>query len=59
MNPRILLSTIAIEPNRWSSGRISAVHGLDWIRRTVEDGFDGIELWENHYFDADDRDRKV
>lgn len=56
---RVLLSTVALEPNRWSPTRSSSIRVVDWIRRAVNDGFDGIELWENHYFAATQDDREV
>lgn len=59
MSSSILLSTVAIEPNRWSPTRSSSIRVVDWIRRAVDDGFDGIELWENHYFEANTDERRA
>lgn len=56
---RVFLSTVAVEPNRWSATRSSSIRVVDWIRRAVEDGFDGIELWENHYFEAAEDDHRL
>jgi hypothetical protein len=47
-NP-IYFATICIEPNRWSEGREPAVEVSAWIERALDDGFDGVELWENHW----------
>ena len=57
--PRVLLGTVNIEPNRWGL----AVHGgmpvslpRDWVPLLEDAGFDGLELWERHArsVDADD-----
>jgi sugar phosphate isomerase/epimerase len=52
----IHLGTIVLEPNRWfgvtqdhwGTTRISY-----WLDRVAAAGFDGIELWESHFRDAD------
>jgi len=44
---KIFLGTIALEVNRWSS-RVPSFSVCDWIDKIRNDGFDGIELWENH-----------
>jgi sugar phosphate isomerase/epimerase len=41
-----------MERNRWSSKEPS-FKVSDWIERYRADGFDGIELWENHYLRSD------
>lgn len=43
----IYIGTVLMELNRWSS-RIPSFLVSDWIERFKKDGFDGIELWENH-----------
>ena len=43
----IFIGTVALEVNRWSS-RIPSFTVSDWIERMRDDGFDGLELWENH-----------
>lgn len=57
--PRVLLGTVNIEPNRWGL----KVHGgmpvslpKDWVPLLEDAGFDGLELWERHArsVDADD-----
>lgn len=45
---RILLATVCLERNRWSSKQPSFAIS-DWHPRILADGFDGIELWENHH----------
>lgn len=54
----ILLGTIALEPNRWTtrtpSFRVSEI--LPWVR---EVGFDGLELWGPHFADSDDEERSA
>lgn len=57
--PYIYFATVCIEPNRWSAHREPALTASTWVERALSDGFDGIELWENHYLRADaaERDR--
>jgi len=45
---RILMATVALERNRWGSKEPSFLVS-EWMNRFESDGFDGIELWENHY----------
>jgi sugar phosphate isomerase/epimerase len=45
--PEIFIGTVLMEMNRWGS-RIPSFLVSDWIERFKADGFDGIELWENH-----------
>jgi sugar phosphate isomerase/epimerase len=63
-NHPIYLGTILLEPNRWPDrpettySRLRQVSGIvqgppqvqasEWLTRAAADGFDGIELWENH-----------
>jgi sugar phosphate isomerase/epimerase len=60
----IYLGSILLEPNRWPDrptttyGRLKQLSGIvqgpplirasDWLARARADGFDGVELWENH-----------
>ena len=44
---RVLIGTIALEMNRWSN-RVPSYKVSDWLSRFNNDGFDGMELWENH-----------
>ncbi|NNE74699.1 MAG: sugar phosphate isomerase/epimerase [Acidimicrobiales bacterium] len=58
--PQIYLGTVAIEPNRWGMaqpGGGATIKLSDWIPAIAEAGFDGIELWERHYHDADAAER--
>jgi sugar phosphate isomerase/epimerase len=52
----ILLGTIALEPQRWTTRKPSfpASAVLPWAR---EVGFDGVELWGPHYADAEESER--
>lgn len=58
------LGTILLEPNRWPDRAATTYSGLsrlsginqgpprilvsEWLERARADGFDGVELWENH-----------
>ena len=58
--PPIYLGTILLEVNRWNrADRRPSFRVSDWARRIADDGFDGLELWENHALlvDDDERDR--
>ncbi len=45
----IFLGTVLLERNRWAKdGRRSSVQVSDWTQRAHDDGFDGLELWEDH-----------
>lgn len=55
---KIYLGSIAMEKNRWAPGRIPTYNVSDYLKRAVEDGFAGIELWENHYYLASDEEKK-
>lgn len=48
----IYLGTVGLERNRWGSKQPS-FRVSDWLARFKADGFDGIELWENHFASAD------
>lgn len=52
----ILLATVALEPNRWTS-RQSSLRLSDYASRARGAGFDGLELWENHRLQADGEER--
>ena len=56
--PKILFGTIALEINRWSS-RIPSYSVSDWVGRFKADGFDGLELWENHVLLHPSRDGEI
>lgn len=48
----IHMATVCLERNRWGS-REPSLRVSDWLPRFEVDGFDGIELWENHFLEAD------
>ena len=50
--PSFNMGTVLLEVNRWRS-RIPSFKVSDWVDRFAADGFDGIELWENHVLLAD------
>jgi sugar phosphate isomerase/epimerase len=68
----VFLGTILLEPNRWPDrpastySRIRGLTGMgqplprvrasEWLARARRDGFDGIELWENHALCCDDEE---
>jgi sugar phosphate isomerase/epimerase len=54
MHP-IYFASILLERNRWAS-RVPSYNVSDWIARFREEGFDGIELWENHALKASDEE---
>lgn len=58
MKKSIYLGSIALEKNRWAAGRIPTYRVSDYLERIKNDGFAGIELWENHYRMADHRERR-
>jgi len=45
----ICLASIALEPNRWKPGRPPSIRVSEWSARAAAAGFDGWELFENHY----------
>lgn len=53
-----LLASILLEPNRWTPGRVPSIWASDWSDRALAAGFDGWELFENHYRLASDGERK-
>lgn len=56
---RVLLGTVALEPNRWgaiSPDRRPSLRCDDWLERAVQAGFDGVELWEHHAMLAGDQE---
>jgi sugar phosphate isomerase/epimerase len=48
----IYLGTVCLEPTRWGR-REASFRVSEWLPRFKADGFDGVELWENHYLRAD------
>lgn len=55
MTQQIYLGTVLLERNRWSAtDRRPSLRVSDWTERAAADGFDGLELWENHALLVDD-----
>lgn len=54
----IFLASILLEPNRWRSGRPPSIRVSDWSARAAAAGFDGWELFENHYRKVDAAERQ-
>lgn len=54
----IYLGSVALEINRWAPGKIPTYRVSDFLSRITADGFDGIELWANHYLLADETEQK-
>lgn len=52
-NNSFYIGTVSLERNRWGS-REPSFKVSEWLHRFAADGFDGVELWENHYLAADD-----
>ncbi len=54
------IGTVCLERNRWGS-RKPSFQVSDWLPRFKADGFDGIELWENHFAlaDAEEQQRLI
>ncbi|MCS7462197.1 sugar phosphate isomerase/epimerase [Paenibacillus doosanensis] len=44
----IYMGTILLEQNRWTADKEPSYRVSDWLPRWRRDGFDGVELWENH-----------
>lgn len=56
---RIFLGTVLLERNRWSKeNRKPSFLVSDWTQRIADDGFDGLELWEDHALLADEDERE-
>ncbi|MEL7208242.1 MAG: hypothetical protein AAGK32_08445 [Actinomycetota bacterium] len=52
----VLLATVAIEPNRWSTVDESGdptTRVSEWLDAIASAGFDGTEIWERHLTSAD------
>ncbi|TVR49893.1 MAG: hypothetical protein EA425_11090 [Puniceicoccaceae bacterium] len=54
----ILLGSILLERNRWRRTETPLCRPVAWAARAREAGFDGWELWEDHYHRADAEDRE-
>jgi sugar phosphate isomerase/epimerase len=54
---RVLLSTAALDPNRWGTlelGGDPTVQLSDWLDAVADAGFAGLELWDKHLTAASD-----
>jgi sugar phosphate isomerase/epimerase len=54
-----LLASILLEPARWRPGRPPTIRASDWSEPAAAAGFDGWELFENHYRKADPREQRT
>lgn len=45
----IYLGTVLLEANRWTPVKTPTYRVSDWAGRIRDAGFDGVELWQNHY----------
>ncbi len=55
----IYIGTVLLEKNRWVKGeRRPSLAVSGWTRRIADEGFDGIELWQNHALLADEEERE-
>ena len=54
----IYIGTVLMEKNRWAEVRTPTISISDWTGRFKDEGFDGIELWQNHAFLADEEERR-
>jgi sugar phosphate isomerase/epimerase len=57
MQTPIYLGSICLEPNRWKAGKEPTYEVSAWRERLSAAGFDGIELWENHYLKASEAEQ--
>ena len=58
----INLGTIVLEPNRWfgvTQERWATTRISEWLDAIAAAGFDGIELWEAHFRDADGAEQQT
>lgn len=56
------LGTIVLEPNRWfgvTQERWATTRISEWLDPIAAAGFDGIELWEAHFRDADGAEQQA
>ncbi|XOK63243.1 hypothetical protein ACJ7K1_09015 [Paenibacillus elgii] len=54
---KLYIGTVLLERNRWAAERMPSYAVSDWQERFRGDGFDGMELWENHALLADEREQ--
>ena len=55
--PEFLLASILLEPARWRPGRPPTLRVSEWSDRVAAAGFDGWELFENHYRKASQQEQ--
>ncbi len=53
--PRLLLNTIALDPNRWTADKTPHFALCDLLLPIAEAGFRGLEVWQHHVAREDDR----
>ena len=49
----VYFGSIVLEKNRWTGDKEPSYKVSDWLDRIRDAGFDGVELWENHWHRAD------
>ncbi len=55
----IYIGTVLLEKNGWlRTERVPSVVISDWTKRIKEEGFDGIELWQNHALLASEEEQQ-
>lgn len=57
--PTILLSTVLLEPNRWTPQKLPTFAVSTWAPAVCDAGFSGLELWENHAALADTTEQQA
>lgn len=58
MKNSIYFGSIAIEANRWKKENRPVIQFSKWMHQVEAAGFDGIELWQRHYTEANDEEKK-
>lgn len=56
---RFILASIALEKNRWKPTLAPDLRLSEWLTRIAQAGFDGIELWEKHWWQAPSEDAAI
>lgn len=54
---QVLIGSILLEPNRHKNGKVPTFRVSEWLDRFAADGFNGVELWENHATLCDNAER--
>lgn len=54
----IYLGTICMEKNRWAEGRMPTYKVSEYLKKSIDDGFYGMELWQYHYTLTTDEERE-